>query len=124
MSMLKEFKEFISKGNVLDLAVGIIIGAAFTGIVDSFVKDIISPLLGIFGKANFDEMTLTIKDGVVIRYGAFLTNLISFLVVAFVVFLIVKAANRFKKEAPAVPAAPAEDVVLLTQIRDLLAKKA
>jgi len=124
MNMLKEFKEFISKGNVLDLAVGIIIGAAFTGIVDSFVKDIISPLLGIFGKANFDEMTLTIKDGVVIRYGAFLTNLISFLVVAFVVFLIVKAANRFKKEAPAVPAAPAEDVVLLTQIRDLLAKKA
>jgi len=123
MSMLKEFKEFISKGNVLDLAVGIIIGAAFTGIVDSFVKDIISPLLGIFGKANFDEMTLTIKDGVVIRYGAFLTNLISFLVVAFVVFLIVKAANRFKKEAPAVPAAPAEDVVLLTQIRDLLAKR-
>ena len=123
MSMLKEFKEFISKGNVLDLAVGIIIGAAFTGIVDSFVKDIISPLLGIFGKANFDEMTLTIKDGVVIRYGAFLTNLISFLVVAFVVFLIVKAVNRFKKEAPAVPAAPAEDVVLLTQIRDLLAKR-
>ena len=123
MNMLKEFKEFISKGNVLDLAVGIIIGAAFTGIVDSFVKDIISPLLGIFGKANFDEMTLTIKDGVVIRYGAFLTNLISFLVVAFVVFLIVKAANRFKKEAPAVPAAPAEDVVLLTQIRDLLAKR-
>lgn len=140
--MLKEFKEFIAKGNVLDLAVGIIIGAAFTAIVDSFVKDVISPVIGLAGKANFDNLFLVLKEGatpghygtpaeaqkagaVTLNYGAFLTNLVNFLIVAFVVFLIVKAANRFRtkqQEAPAEVATPA-DVVLLTEIRDLLAKR-
>jgi large conductance mechanosensitive channel len=140
--MLKEFKEFIAKGNVLDLAVGIIIGAAFTGIVDSFVKDIISPIIGIFGKANFDSMFVVLKQGdvpgpyptpdvaqkagaVIMTYGAFLTHLVQFLIIAFVVFLIVKAANKFKskqQETPASVAVPA-DITLLTEIRDLLAKK-
>jgi large conductance mechanosensitive channel len=138
--MLKEFKEFIAKGNVLDLAVGIIIGAAFSGIVDSFVKDIINPIIGMFGGANFDNMFLVLKGpagayktideaqkagAVTLNYGAFIGHVLQFLIVAWVIFLIVKAANRFKKETPApAPAAPPEDVVLLTQIRDLLAKKA
>ena len=143
--MLKEFKEFIAKGNVLDLAVGIIIGAAFTGIVNSFVKDIVNPIIGLFGKANFDNMYLVLKDPnpgitppggyptvdaaqkaglVTLNYGSFLTNVLNFLIIAFVIFLIVKAANKFKREeAPAAPATPPEDVVLLTQIRDLLAKR-
>ena len=138
--MLKEFKEFIQKGNVLDLAIGIVIGAAFTSVVQSFVKDLLNPIIGLFGKANFDNMFLVLKEGplpgvyttpadaqkagaVTLNYGAFITNLINFLIVAFVIFLIVKAANRLKREEPAAPAAPAEDVVLLTEIRDLLAAK-
>lgn len=138
--MLKEFKEFIAKGNMLDLAVGIIIGAAFTGLVNSFVKDIISPFIGLIGKSNFDTMFLVLKQGdtpgpyttpdvaqkagaVILTYGAFLTNLVNFLLVALVVFLIVKAANKFRREEAPAPAAAPEDVVLLTEIRDLLAKR-
>jgi large conductance mechanosensitive channel len=128
--MLKEFKEFIAKGNMLDLAVGIIIGAAFTALVGSFVKDIISPFIGLLGSANFDNMSLVLKQGptpeqaVVLSYGAFLTMLLQFLITAFVVFMIVKAANRLRKEEAPAPAAPPEDVKLLTEIRDLLAKRA
>jgi len=142
--MLKEFKEFIAKGNVLDLAVGIIIGAAFTAIVGSFVKDIINPIIGLAGKANFDNMFLILRapdpmplpfspstaadaekaGAVVLKYGSFLTNVLNFLIVAFVVFLIVKAVNKAKaKEAPKVeevPSGPTPDQVLLTEIRDLL----
>jgi large conductance mechanosensitive channel len=139
--MLKEFKEFIAKGNVLDLAIGIVIGAAFSSIVDSFVKDIVTPIIGLAGKANFDNMFLVLKGAapgattpeeaqkagaVTLNYGAFLTHLISFLIVAFVLFLIVKAANRFRTkqvEAPTEVATP-PDVALLTEIRDLLAQRA
>src|SRR5437016_11666205 len=113
--MLKEFREFIAKGNVLDLAIGIIIGAAFTTVVGSFVKDILSPIIGIFGKANLDNLFLVLKEGtipgpystlaaaqsvgaVTLTYGAFVTALINFLIVAFAIFLIVKAANRFRKK--------------------------
>jgi large conductance mechanosensitive channel len=141
--MLKEFKEFIAKGNVLDLAIGIIIGAAFGTIVDSFVKNIINPIIGLAGKANFDNMFLVLKDpnpvaggyttidaaqkagAVTLNYGAFLTNVINFLILGFIVFLIVKAANKMKKKqevAPEVVATP-QDVVLLSEIRDLLAAK-
>jgi large conductance mechanosensitive channel len=139
--MLKEFKDFIAKGNVLDLAVAVIIGAAFGLVVASFTKDIISPVIGLLGKANFDNMFLVLKEGttpgpyttpavaatagaVTMNYGSFITNVINFLIVAFTIFLIVKAANKMKKKEEAAPAAPAADVVLLTEIRDLLAKKA
>jgi large conductance mechanosensitive channel len=134
--VLKEFKEFIAKGNVLDLAVGIIIGAAFTGVVGSFVKDIVNPVVGLAGKANFDNLFLVLRQGqagdfatpadaekagaVVLKYGSFLTNVLNFLIVAFVIFLIVKAANRFRKTAEAVPAGPTKSEELLTEIRDLL----
>ena len=131
--MLKEFKEFIAKGNMLDLAVGIIIGAAFTAIVDSIVKDLINPIIGLFGTANLDNMKILLKQGVdakgnptevTLNYGSFISHVISFLVIAFVVFLIVKAANRFRRQEAPAPAAPPEDVKLLTEIRDLLARRA
>lgn len=123
--MFKEFKEFISRGNVLDLAIGIVIGAAFTAIVNSFVKDILSPIIGIVGKANFDEMSLTIKDGVVLKYGSFLTNVVNFLIVSFALFLVVKAANKLiRKPQPVEEKSPepTREEVLLAEIRDLLAK--
>lgn len=140
--MLKEFKEFIAKGNVLDLAIGIVIGAAFTAVVNSFVKDLVNPIIGMFGNANFDNMFLVLKPGgvpgpyatpdvaakagaVTLNYGMFLTTIINFLIVGFVLFLVVKAANKMRSKqeaAPEVVATPA-DVVLLTEIRDLLARK-
>lgn len=137
--MLKEFREFISKGNVLDLAVGIIIGAAFTAIVSSFVKDVVTPIIGLAGKANFENLFIVLKEGdtpppyatpdlaqkahaVTLTYGNFLNAVINFLLIAFVVFIIVKAANSVRKKEEAAPAAPAADVVLLTEIRDLLKK--
>src|SRR5438105_2074036 len=116
--MLKEFRDFIAKGNMLDLAVGIVIGVAFTAIVTSFVKDIVSPFIGLFGKANFDNMFFVLKEGttpgpyttpdlaakagaVTLNYGAFLTAVINFLIVALVIFMIVKAANKLKREQEA-----------------------
>ena len=142
MGMAKEFKEFAVKGNVMDLAVGVIIGAAFGKIVDSLVSDIIMPIIGsIFGKLDFSSlfmvlgnvpagtaMTLDVlkKAGVpVLAYGNFITVAINFIILAFVVFLMVKQINRMKREEPAAPAAPAatpEDVVLLREIRDSLKK--
>lgn len=140
--MLKEFREFIAKGNVLDLAVGIVIGVAFTAIVSSFVKDILTPIVGIFGKANFENMFLVLKsapDGsnsfttvdaaqkagaVTLNYGLFVNAVINFLIVAFAIFLVVKAANRFRKKEEAAPASgPTKDQELLTEIRDLLKAK-
>ena len=127
--MLKEFRDFIARGNVLDLAVGIVIGAAFTTIVNSFVKDILSPIIGLLGKHNFDDMGLTLKPGVVLAYGSFLTAVINFLIVAFALFLIVKAANTVKRMAVPVveekkePEATKEEL-LLTEIRDLLRTRA
>lgn len=130
--MLKEFREFIAKGNMLDLAVGIVIGAAFTAIVNSFVKDLITPLIGLFGNANFDEYKLVLKEGalgspgVTLNYGSFLTAAINFLIVAFVLFMVVKGANRMKRKQEAEAPAPAEipnQEKLLAEIRDVLMAK-
>ncbi|MGD9915393.1 MAG: large conductance mechanosensitive channel protein MscL [Rhizobiaceae bacterium] len=141
--MLKEFQEFISKGNVMDLAVGVIIGGAFGLIVSSLVGDIIMPLVGaIFGGFDLsgyfiplsDAVTATSleeakKQGAVFAYGNFITVVINFLILAWIIFLMVKGVNnlrrRVEREKPAAPAAPPPaDVQLLTEIRDLLAKRA
>ena len=126
--MLKEFREFIAKGNMLDLAVGIVIGAAFTAIVNSLVQDLITPIIGLVGGADFKDYTWEIKNGVLLRYGAFITAVINFLIVAFVLFMIVKASNRLKRQqeaetaAPAIPEVP-NDEKLLMEIRDLLKQR-
>lgn len=127
---VNEFREFISRGNVVDLAVGVIIGSSFTAIVNSLVNDIFMPFIGmILGKIDFTGLKYVFtpaSEGVeeaAIYYGNFIQSAVNFLIVAFVLFLTVKAMNKFnrkKEEAPAEPAAPAEDVVLLTEIRDLL----
>lgn len=128
--MLKEFKKFISQGNVLDLAIGMIIGASFKAIVDSFVNDIISPILGIFlGGIDFSELSITVGQAQ-IMYGNFINSVISFLIIAFVLFMVVKAVNTAKEklsrnkavEEAAEEAAPSKEEVLLTEIRDLLKK--
>ena len=142
MGMVKEFKEFAVKGNVIDLAVGVIIGAAFGKIVDSLVKDLIMPIIGrVFGGLDFSGWFIMLasppagysgpmtydaltKAGVpLFAYGNFITVAINFVILAFVVFLMVRQVNRMRKEAP--PAAPAptpEDVILLREIRDTLRK--
>jgi large conductance mechanosensitive channel len=142
MSFASEFKEFAMKGNVVDLAVGVIIGAAFGKIVDSIVKDLIMPIVGkIFGGLDFSNYFVQLaaapadfkgpmtyealtKAGVpLFAYGNFLTVAINFVILAFIIFMMVKQINRLKKEAPpAPPAAPPEDVVLLREIRDSLKK--
>lgn len=128
--MLKEFKKFISQGNVLDLAIGMIIGASFKAIVDSFVNDIISPILGIFlGGIDFSQLSITVGQAQ-IMYGNFINSVISFLIIAFVLFMVVKAINTAKEkmsrnkavEEAAEEAAPSKEEVLLTEIRDLLKK--
>ncbi len=120
--MIKEFKEFINRGNVMDLAVGIIIGAAFTAIVGSLVEDLINPLIGIFlGGIDFNGLTLAIGEAK-FTYGRFIMAVINFLIIAFVVFLLVKAMNRIMPKpepAPEAPAGPTELEVLL-EIRDSL----
>jgi large conductance mechanosensitive channel len=124
--MIKEFREFILRGNVVDLAVAVVIGAAFTAVVQALVKDIITPLIAaIGGQPDFSGLDFTI-NGSVFRYGDFLNAVVAFLMVAAVIFfLVVKPLNalaaRRKEEAPE-PEAPAEDVRLLTEIRDLLAQ--
>jgi len=124
-STFKEFKEFISKGNIFDMAVGVIIGGAFGKIVTSLVNDIIMPLVGILiGGLDFTGLTLNVKDAVV-NYGTFIQNVIDFLIVALCIFVVIKAMSRFKKkeeEAPEVPAKPSEEVLLLREIRDSLKK--
>ncbi|PZQ52233.1 MAG: large conductance mechanosensitive channel protein MscL [Rhodovulum sulfidophilum] len=129
--MLKEFRQFIARGNVMDLAVGIIIGAAFTAIVNSLVNDLINPLIGmVIGGMDFSAMQLAVGEGdyaATFRYGAFLTAVINFLIIAWVVFLLMKAINKAQTLAvrkgetdPAdAPAAPTQEE-LLTQIRDIL----
>ena len=126
--MMKEFKEFISRGNVMDMAVGIIIGGAFTAIVGSLVADIIGPIIGmIMGGINFSELAVTVGSAQ-LTYGNFIQAIINFLLVAWVLFMIVKAMNKMKRkeeEKPAEPEAPAEppeDIVLLREIRDSLKK--
>ncbi len=137
--MLKEFKEFALKGNLIDIAVGFVMGAAFGKVSSAFTEGIVSPLIGqLIGGVDFSSMKWVITpaqigaDGaetvaeVAVRYGAFVNTLIDFLIVAFVMFLVIKGINSAKKkekEAPAAPAPPPADVVLLEEIRDLLKKK-
>ena len=140
MGMMQEFREFAIKGNVMDLAVGVIIGGAFGKIVDSVVNDLIMPVVGlIFGKLDFSNLFVilgTVPDGIprtldalrkagvpVFAYGNFITVAVNFLILAFIIFIMVKQINRLKREAPVAPEAPAatpEDVVLLREIRDSL----
>lgn len=129
-SIFKEFKEFISKGNVIDMAVGVIIGGAFTAIVNSLVNDIFTPLIGtvLFG-LNFDNFGITIPWGnhPFINLGNFIQNVITFLLTALCLFIIVKGINALKRKkeaAPAAPPAPSKEEVLLTEIRDLLKEQA
>lgn len=130
MSLIQEFKAFAARGNVIDMAVGIIIGAAFGKIVSSFVGDIIMPPIGIIlGGVDFSDLAVVLKaaegetPAVVIAYGKFIQTIIDFLIIAFAIFMGVKAMNSMKKqaeEAPAAPAAPTKDQELLSEIRDLL----
>lgn len=126
--ILKEFKEFISKGNVIDMAVGVIIGSAFSKIVSSLVNDVIMPLIGIIiGGLDFTKLTITIKDST-IKYGLFIQNIVDFLIIASCIFIAIKIINKFKrpiKEEPKkeTPKEPSEDIKLLTEIRDLLKEK-
>ncbi|HTD90052.1 MAG TPA: large conductance mechanosensitive channel protein MscL [Burkholderiales bacterium] len=138
--MLKEFKEFALKGNVLDLAVGVVIGAAFGKIVDSLVKDIIMPVIGLLtGGVDFANMFAVLKPGgtpgpyasveiaqkagaVTWNYGVFINTIISFTIIAFAIFLLVKAYNKARNAEPPAPSATPEDVLLLREIRDSLKK--
>ncbi len=136
MGMGAEFKEFAVKGNAIDLAVGVIIGGAFGKIVDSIVGDLIMPLVSkIFGGLDFSNYFIPLvgqtattlaearKGGAVLAYGSFVTVALNFVILAFIIFMMVRQINRLKKEAPeAAPAAPPEDVVLLREIRDALRK--
>ena len=139
MSFLKEFRAFAVKGSVIDLAVGVIIGAAFGKIVDSLVKDIVMPLIGaVIGDIDFSNMYVVLGNipagvannlaalqeaGVpVLAYGNFITIVINFLLLAFVIFMMIKQVNRMRKPEEAAPEAPAEDIVLLREIRDSLKK--
>lgn len=139
--MLKEFKEFAMKGNVIDMAVGIVIGGAFGTIVSSFVADILMPIVGLLtGGVDFSDKFAVLKQGttpgpyldpaaaleagaVTMNYGVFITNVVSFLIIAFAIFMVVKGMNKLKKheeEAPAAPSAPPKSEVLLEEIRDAL----
>ena len=141
MGLAADFREFAVKGNAMDLAVGVIIGAAFSKIVDSIVNDLIMPVVGaVFGGLDFSSKFIVLGEvpaGVgmtlaelkkaavpVFAYGSFLTVLLNFLILAFIVFMLVKQINRLKREAPPVAAVPAEDVVLLREIRDSLKTRA
>ena len=136
MGFLKEFKEFAMKGNLVDIAVGFVMGAAFKEVVSSFTGGIVSPLIGLLFKADFNDLKYVITEGtpnetgeivgeIAVLYGAFLTNVIDFIIVAFVMFLIVKGVNRMKRKeepAPEAPKGPTQEE-LLAEIRDLLKKQ-
>ena len=134
--MLKEFKEFAMKGNLVDIAVGFVMGAAFKQVVTSFTGGIVSPLIGLVFNADFKDLKLELKEAITdgagkvtteavyLEYGTFLTHVIDFIIVAFVMFLVVKGVNKMKKKeepAPEVPAGPSQEE-LLAEIRDLLKK--
>ena len=142
--MLKEFKDFAMRGNVVDMAVGIIIGAAFGGIITTFVGDVLMPIIGLFlGGADFSNQFLLLKDGtppgpypslaaakeagaVTVGYGVLINTVVNFLIVAFALFLLIRAVNAGTKRQvapPAAPPAPSKEAVLLTEIRDLLARR-
>jgi len=127
--MFKEFKNFAIKGNVIDMAVGIVIGTAFGKIVSSFVSDIIMPPIGVLtGGVDFSNLTITLKkavdgaEAVTLNYGLFLNTMIDFTIIAFAIFLIIKQINRFKKKEEAKPSKPSEEILLLREIRDSLNK--
>ena len=128
--MFKEFKEFISRGNVFDLAIGVIIGGAFGAIVKSLVSDILMPVVGlILGRINFDELRIVLKESqgktpeLAIKYGLFIQSAINFIIIAFVIFLVVKAINKVRKQQDKEsPAEPTATESLLSEIRDLLKK--
>jgi len=123
MKMLQEFKSFAMKGNVVDLAVGVIIGVAFGKIVASLVEDVIMPLVGtVLGGVNFSGLALTVGSAT-LKYGKFLQTCLDFLIIAWAIFMVVKLINRLRKEEPAAPAAPPRQEVLLEEIRDLLKQR-
>ncbi|MEO9079384.1 MAG: large-conductance mechanosensitive channel protein MscL [Rhodanobacter sp.] len=135
MSMLQEFKAFAMRGNVMDMAVGIVIGGAFGKIVSSLVSDVIMPPIGwLTGGVDFSKLKWVLKPAdntdpahkiaeVAISYGNFINTIITFVIIAFAIFMVIKAMNRMQRKQEAAPAAPAADVVLLTEIRDLLKNK-
>lgn len=133
MGMMQEFKTFAMRGNVIDMAVGIVIGGAFGKIVSSFVADVIMPPLGlIIGGVNFSNLAITIKEAVgdtaavTINYGKFIQTVFDFVIIAFAIFIVIKTMNSLKQkeeEAPAEPPAPSKEEILLTEIRDALQKK-
>ena len=130
MSMMSEFKDFAMKGNVVDMAVGIVIGGAFGKIVSSFVADVLMPPIGLLlGNVDFSDLAVTLKaaeegaEAVLLSYGVFVQTVVDFLIIAFAIFMVVKAMNSLKKkeeEKPAAPPAPSKEEVLLTEIRDAL----
>jgi large conductance mechanosensitive channel len=133
MSMMKEFKAFAMRGNVIDMAVGIVIGGAFGKIVSSFVADVIMPPIGLLmGRVNFTDLTITLQKAngtvaaVTLNYGKFIQTLLDFTIVAFAIFMVVKGMNSLKKKeaaAPPPPAAPSKEEILLAEIRDILKQK-
>ncbi|SJM90008.1 mechanosensitive channel [Crenothrix polyspora] len=133
MGMLQEFKEFAIKGNVIDLAVGVIVGAAFGKIVSSFVADVVMPPIGVMvGGVDFSKLAITLKEkvadvpAVTLNYGVFLQTIVDFTIVAFVIFMVIKMINSLKRaeaSAQEAPAAPTKEELLLTEIRDLLKSK-
>lgn len=144
MGFVKEFKEFAMRGNLVDLAIGVVIGGAFGKLTTSFIGDVVMPPIGkLMGNVDFSQLKYVLQDGaaevknpagdivtpavaeVAIKYGAFLNTVIDFIIVAFVMFMVIKMMNRLKKkqeEAPAAPPAPSNEEILLTEIRDLLKK--
>ncbi|MBU1423995.1 MAG: large-conductance mechanosensitive channel protein MscL [Gammaproteobacteria bacterium] len=132
MSIIQEFKEFAVRGNVIDMAVGVIVGTAFGKIVSSLVSDVVMPPIGVLlGGVNFSDLAFTVKEAaegapaVVVAYGKFTQTVIDFVIIAFVIFMAVRLINSLKKkaeEAPAAPEAPSNQEVLLAEIRDLLKK--
>lgn len=133
MSMMQEFKKFAMRGNVMDMAIGIIIGAAFGKIISSIVGDVIMPPIGLLlGGVDFSSLAITLKQGsegvepVLLKYGVFINTVIDFLIIALVIFMVVKGINSMKKkeeEKPATPPAPSKEEVLLAEIRDELRKR-
>jgi large conductance mechanosensitive channel len=132
--MLKEFKEFAMKGNLVDIAVAFVLGGAFGKVVTSFTDGVISPLIGLIFGADLNKNMMKLKDAVTdasgavtsdaiyLKWGEFITAIINFIIVAFVMFLIIRTLNRLKKKEEAAPAAPPEDITLLREIRDVLKK--
>lgn len=132
MGMLKEFKEFAIKGNAIDMAVGIIIGAAFGKVISSLVADVFMPPIGLLvGGVDFTDLAVTLKEAtgdapaVTLNYGKFIQTLVDFTIIAFAIFISVKSINKFKKQetAPVVPPEPSREELLLTEIRDLLKER-